>query len=217
MEPLYPLWIAHVFDHPAQDTRWYLKDHADFSVSDAEFVWLFTQTMLRAGRDLEPFDDIQVSSGLNYIFNNSCSNYIFQLIDGDVSKEVKSEALLSVQSLYADCLSPRCRPVLSHLSEPGASPLNSFCYMLWEVTPLMYWEGRARKEYFYESVLQVLAFALRCPNIACQESALHGLNHVRHYAKKQVEAIVDDFLQNNPGQRREMLNYAASARGGHLI
>lgn len=126
MGHLYPWWIAHVLDHPPQEPNWYFHEHSPFSVSDMEFVWLLTQTMQRSGTDLVPFDDIQVSNGLNYIFNNSCSNYVFQLLGSDLPKEVKSAALLSIQRLYADCLAPRCRPVLSYWEEPGAVPLNHY-------------------------------------------------------------------------------------------
>jgi len=215
MEHLYPLWIAHVFEHPSQQPDWHLHEDAPFSVSDAEFVWLFTQTMKRAGTDLIRFDDRQVSSGLNYIFNNSCSNYVFQLLDGDLPKEVKSSALLSIQRLYADCLAPRCHRVLAQ--EPGATALNSFCYMLWEETPLIYWEGRADKEYFYAAILEVLTFVLHSPNIACQESALHGLGHLHYRAAKQVEAIVTSFLRENRSLRPELLDYAKRARAGYIL
>ncbi len=217
MDDLYTRWIAHVFDHPPQDPDWYFHTDVLFPVSDAEFVALFMETMQRAGTDLTRFDDVQVNSGLHYIFNNSCSNYVFQLIDADLPKEIKAAALLSIKHLYSDCLAVRCRPVLSHRDEPGATPLNDFCYMLWDVTPLGYWEGRPYQAFFYDTVLDVMEFALSSPNIACIESALHGLGHLHAYVPKQVEQIIDRFLHENQKQQRELLAYAENARSGCIL
>jgi len=58
---------------------------------------------------------------------------------------------------------------------------------------------------------------LHSPNIACQESALHGLGHLHYRAAKQVEAIVTSFLRENRSLRPELLDYAKRARAGYIL
>lgn len=55
---------------------------------------------------------------------------------------------------------------------------------------------------------------LQLDNIACQESALHGLGHWHSAYPKEVERIIDAFLQSNLNIRPELEQYAQSARIG---
>jgi hypothetical protein len=220
IEALYADWIKHVFDHPAVDAnreglpKWYHSwDAPLFEVSDEEFLALFQKTMARCGTDLLRFTDAQVGNGLDYVFNPSCSNYIFQLRDGTLAREIKASAILSIAHLYSDCLGPRCKPILGHLNESGGA-LNAFCYMLWDVTPLTYWADNPDKIFFYEKVIETMAFGLRSTNIACVEGALHGLGHMQLDMPELVAHIVGQYILENPKARKEVLAYAMQARQG---
>ncbi len=106
---------------------------------------------------------------------------------------------------YRDCLAPRCGPVLSHLDEPGAKPLNTFCYILWDESPLCRWKG---------VVLDVMEEALSRSNPACVESALHGLNHRFHQSPSEVATIIDRSLTRARALRPKLLSYALTASRG---
>lgn len=213
----YQKWINHVFKHPVLEPQWYFDiDAPNFEVSNTEFVFLFIKTMLRCGIDLLEFDNAQVNQGLYYIFMNCCSDYMFQLRSASVSKEVKARAIIAIKHLYSDCFEKRCTPTLSHLNEPG-SPLNSICYMLWDITPLNYWEDSDDKDFLYEQVVDVLAFALKLPNIACVESALHGLGHTYMEAPKLVEQVLNEFLRENQLFNENLLSYAQFAKSGYIL
>lgn len=214
----YDQWIDHVFNHRVEDPAWYFNvDEPLFEVSDRELVALFTRTMLKCGVDLLPFDNAQIDLGLNYIFDNSCSNYSFQLRDSNLPIRDKARAIVAIKHLYSDCFEKRCAPVLSHLDEPGGTSLNYICYMLWDVTPLSYWGGCPNKEFFYQQVLDVLEFALKSSNIACVESALHGLGHIHCDVPKLVEQIVDRFLYENKQAPQKLLSYARDSKNGLII
>jgi hypothetical protein len=173
--------------------------------------------MLRSGTDLLVYSDGQVNQGLHYIFNNSCPNVVFAILDGNFPFEQKLNAIRSIQALYRDCFTLRCAPVLSHRDEPGANPLNGICYMLWDITPLAYWEERQRKEQAYAAVLDVLRCALSSPNPACVESALHGLGHMHYKIPRQVEQIVQSFLAKPHIQNEDLLQYARNASYGYVL
>jgi len=89
-----------------------------------------------------------------------------------VPVQLRLRAIEAIKTLYQDCFTPRCAPVLGHLNEPGANPLNQVCYMLWDASPLSYWENRPNREVFYGAVVDVLEMALKSPNPARVESAL---------------------------------------------
>lgn len=107
--------------------------------------------------------------------------------------------------------------MLGHLDEPGAGPLNQICYMLWDTTPLGYWEGSSEKETFYPVVLAVLGYALRSRNIACVESALHGLGHLRLHRERDVTPMIDEFIRSSPKLRPELRRYAENAAAGCIL
>ena len=116
----------------------------------------------------------------------------------------------------------RCTPHLSHLDgrrtdplEQGASPLNSACYMWWDILPIHGCPDIPERAEFDAEVLVVLQRLLAIPHDACRESALHGLGHwTIDYSK--VPFIIDDFLSHTPNLRPELVAYARSAKTGVL-
>ena len=218
MKDAYQDWLRHVFDHEVTKDQWFFEvDAPEFRAEPIQIVELMTKTMQRSGTDLAGYSDDQVGQGLNYVFSNSCSNLSFAVFDGSVGLNQKLEVLRSIAALYKDCFEPRCRPALGHLSEPDASrPLNYICYMFWDVTPLAYWDGKANEEKAYEVVLDVLAEALNSSNIACVESAVHGLGHV-HSRKlgSRVKRILGAFEPKLPDNR--LLPYVQAAATGCVL
>jgi hypothetical protein len=214
----YHAWLKHVFDRPVHDPAWYFDiDAPEFQADAKTITELVTRTMLRSGTDLLAYSNGQVNQGLHYIFNNACSNTVFAILDETVPFEQKVAAIRSIKLLYKDCFTPRCAPVLGHLDETGANPLNAICYMLWDVTPLTYWEKRERKDEAYAAILDVLKFALRSTNPACVESALHGLGHMHYKVSRQVEQIVQRFLSKPHIQNEYLLHYAKNAHRGYVL
>src|SRR5215813_9059455 len=159
----YDQWLSYVFDR-AHTGQGFSLDTPPFGVNHAEIVELITYTMLNSGHDLLGFSDGQVSLGLDIIFNNSFSDYAFSIRERTLPTMPRLRAIDSIKRLYSDCFEPRCAPVLHN--ERGTNSLNHVCFMLWDVTPVSYWEGYANKQLFYSKVLEVLEFALESRNQA---------------------------------------------------
>jgi len=213
----YPEWLTHVFDHEVTEPNWFFDvDEPEFRASDRELAELFSITMKNSGRDLCRYSDAQVDQGLNYIFSNSCSNFTFSILDGEIEVELKVAALRSIQTLYTDCFEVRCSPTLSHLDEPG-SRLNHMCYMLWDLTPLNYWEGRPERTEAYSAIVDVMEAGLASHNLACVEGALHGLGHTFPYLPERIGPLIARYIARNPSVRPELLRYARNAAVGHVL
>lgn len=213
MKDRYDEWIAHVFDHKVTDPAWFFDINApDFVAGPEEIARLIARTCTRCGTDLANFTTEQIGLGFNYIFSGSCSDFAFTILDDRTPPSTSLAAMESIKVLYKDCFEPRCKPALGHMSEPEASEiLNYVCYMFWDISPLSYWEGRAKKEQGLRAILDVLAFALNSSNIACVESALHGLGHVHSQSAAKVEQIIRSMEPRLPAR---LLPYARLAAKG---
>jgi hypothetical protein len=112
----------------------------------------------------------------------------------------------SFEVLFRELFAVRCTLELGHLSQGG--PLNGICYMWWD---LYCWDFIPR-DIFLSMIRTILAIE----HVACQESALHGLGHMRKVLdpNPEVEAIIDDFLGQHPNLRPELREYALRARTG---
>jgi hypothetical protein len=94
----YERWLKHVFDRPVDDPAWYVDiDASDFQADAQTITELVTTTMLRSGTDLLAYSDGQVNQGLHYIFNNSCSDVVFAILDGNIPFEQKLDAIRSIK------------------------------------------------------------------------------------------------------------------------
>lgn len=217
MPPRYQEWLGYVFDRPDTPDAWYFDFELPmFEADEVEQAELIAYTFEHCGRDLARFSERQVNYGLEYIFNNSCSDVVFALMSESVPVQLRLRAIEAIKTLYQECFTPRCAPVLGHLNEPGANPLNQVCYMLWDASPLSYWENRPNKEVFYGAVVDVLEAVLESPNPACVESALHGLGHLHSSHLERVEEVVGTYLRRNVFVAPGLQQYAQRAAVGYV-
>jgi hypothetical protein len=163
---------------------------------------------INSGEDLKDFNNLKVASGLKYIFDNSFSNYAFDLLSSELHSELRSSTFRSLYSLFEKCFAPRCTPLLSHgLNNMLDNPLNGVCYMFWDTSPLSTGGPDA---------LRVMENSLYLNNVACVESGLHGLGHAFYKNEKVVETAIDRFLASTPQIDEELLTYAMNARRGYI-
>lgn len=217
MPTRYQEWLHYVFDRPVTANGWYFDiECPDFAAEHVDFVLLVAHTMENCGRDLAGYSDAQVNHGLNYIFNNACSDVVFSLMDDAVPGPLRLRAISSIKILYRDCFTPRCAPVLGHIDEVGANPLNYICYMLWDISPLSYWENKLNRVVFYSAVIEVLEDALNSSNPACVESALHGLGHILSSCIERVTDVIATYQQLNVFVSPCLKAYAQQASTGNV-
>jgi hypothetical protein len=213
----YQDWLSHVFDREVTSPEWYFSEESTELPVPAQAIVSYVARLLNeCGTELQRFSDGQVCQGLKYIFDNGCSDTVFALKDESVPWAERQWAIASMSKLYSDCFESRCAPVLGHCNERG-NALNSVCYMLWDVTPLAWWENSQDRRQTYETVVAVLSGALTSPNIACVESALHGLGHIHSNAIDLVEAEISAFLSRTSNKDQRILEYAKNALRGNVL
>lgn len=123
----------------------------------------------------------------------------------------------AIANVFTDLFASRCAPVLSHIDEPGAVPLNTVCYMWWDEFPGLALSDDPDCDRLHRAAIDVMRRTLRLDSIACQEAALHGLGHWAHDRPDDVTAVIDEFLRDGRGRRAELTSYARSARCGCVL
>jgi len=213
----YHEWLHFVFDRSVTSHGWYFDDDfQNFDADRTEIALLVAQTMENCGRDLGAYSQDQIGYGLSYIFNNSCSDIAFSLMDESVDISLRLRAIASIKFLYQDYLTPNCAPILCASGVGRQNQLSHICYMLWDVSPLAWWENRANRVVFYDAVVDVLAEALTSTNPACVESALHGLGHIHSNHLERVEKVISVYLRRNVFVAPQLKEYAQCASVGNV-
>ena len=210
-------WLEHVFDHPVTDPAWHwASDAPQWQDSQGQVATHIAETFEQSGRLLARFSDEQLDQGFWFLVDNSCSEFMCCLVDPNVPLPLRLRALCAFVPLFEQVMAARCSPHLSHLAEKGANPLNSACYMWWDILPIHGRPEEAAPTEFDSEVLAVLRRLLSIPHDACRESALHGVSEwVIYYP--QAASIVDDFLSSAGNLRPELASYAQRAKVGNVL
>lgn len=222
---LYQQQLEHVFNRPVTEPAWYWQVGDDgeadpFKDEDPLTAFEFIETLCEApGKHLAAYSDDQIGQGLNFIFNNSCSNLTHGFKAAPVSFERKEAALRSLFHLFRDVMAVRCSPQQAVGRQEKSAPLNHICYMFWDETPLSgQWNEvtKAERRAYYEAVAWVMQQCLSSPNPAVVESGLHGLGHMVFDYPSVAAPILDAYLDQNKGRPNALINYARAARTGMI-
>ena len=212
-------WIARCFDHPEGDRDWWVEDLAPPPppVVLAEHL---ARLFERPAWLLERFTPTQVDQGLWYLGGGG-SGYLLRAVDDAVPVPLQHRWVRAIGVVYRELFAPHCAEFYGHLDrgpEP-AHPLNASCYMWWDRDGLEQ-AAVARsphaRAHLVDPIFAVLADALALPSVACRESALHGLGHLKPSHPDRVRRLVDAFTAQG-GHPPELVRYAAGAREGRVL
>jgi hypothetical protein len=207
-------WVDGIFDHPVGKPEWFWDLDADTCEEDDETnVDYLARLFADSGRLLRRFHDAQVNQGLNMIVSNSCSDHAFSIVGGDAPWPARRRAIRAIFDVYAGCFANRCAEGLSHCKEV-ANPLNSICYMWWDVFPAWGDPGDPSQSDEAGEYLGVMERCLSLTHHACLEGALHGLGHWQLIFPERVEPIIERFLRERNDLRPELVAYARRAHDG---
>jgi hypothetical protein len=215
-------WLSYVFDHPVDQHKleWYWDVDRDWwSAHDhpAQTLEFLTQAFENAEVLFQPYSDAQLNQGLWFIVSNACSDHMLALMGEDVPWSAQKRCLHSFRQLFEGCFAKRCSPHLSHIDEPGANPLNSVCYMWWDLIPFYGHPEEPAWQEFDQDILQVMEATLQLDSIACRESALHGLGHWQRHYPERVGDIIDQFSMSHKDLPEKLQEYMMNAYVGYVL
>jgi hypothetical protein len=206
---------------PPDWVRWHFKIGAEYwkySANPARTVEYICQLFSSIDVLTKPYTDAQIEQGVQYLINGSFSNYMHTLGNNTVALSERSACAAAFHDVYAKLYAKKCAPDLGHLNFAGhrGNPLNSSCYMWWDIIPFYGKSGDAREQ-LDATMLDVMAKTLDIDHEACREGALHGLGHWKGAYPEFVEATIDRFLADNPHISSSLRSYAQAARNGSVL
>ena len=211
-------WVAFIFDHPADGPEWYWAPDAAYwtgsAAVTAEYVTRLFEDPCPA---LLGFSEAQLNQGLWYLISPGLGEHMLCLDDPSLALDARVRCIRSCESLFRKLLLPRCSPHLSHRDWTGAAPLNSVCYMWWDLMPVYGGSKTEDRLALQGTALSTMAAILALDSVACQESALHGLGHWHAAFPREVESLIDRFIASHANVVPELLEYARSARCGCVL
>jgi hypothetical protein len=178
-------------------------------VTDELALEYLTRLFEHPGKALRYFSDRQIAAGL-WELGPGDAHCLF---NRDLPVEARLRLIGSVEILFRDFFAASCVPGLSHATKEHISPLNTICYMWWEVITWGWQKDDPAAERLTARDLDVMESVLRLSNPACQEAALHGLGHMVGHSDRALE-VMERFLAHSPDLDPALLEYARAARTG---
>jgi hypothetical protein len=204
-------WLDRVFENPVSTQGYDRVVDCGLCPPDVQVDYL-ARVFEHPEEYLAPYSNAQINQSFWFLLSTD-SDAGDALVDANVPWSMRARCLATIPSLFERLFASRCDPGLSHLDEVRSNPLNSACYMWWDLFPT--W-GRPDDPTQAESdglLLGVMSRLLGLEHEACWESALHGLGHWALHYPNQVATIVEDFLERH-ALRPELELYARAARYG---
>lgn len=178
-------------------------------VPDAAAVEYLSRLFENPEESLRYFSDRQIAAGL-WELGPGDAHCVY---NHEIDVEKRERLIGSVETFFRDFFDKRCRRELSHGASEHVSPLNSICYMWWEVITWGWQKGDPVAERLAAKDLDVMEAVLQLSNPACKEAALHGLGHMVSRSER-AGAIIDRFLGGASNAPAELFDYARAARTG---
>lgn len=210
---LFDAWVDALFNHPEGNGDWrfeYTPKLEEALTPPEELIPEFICRLNQKMREISLYySDWQLAMGLSYIYDPACSDLARAVQCGTSPLSIRLQAVSSMKNIYTDCFELRCLPALGHLSEEG-NELNGICYMLWDITPI-----RSGGIEIYRAISGLLEYVLTLKNIACIESALHGLGHLV-YQRPDAAHTIQNFITKSKRIDPRLLRYAEAAKTGYI-
>jgi hypothetical protein len=202
------------------ETAWYFKLDAEFwydeEAGPTKTVHYLTALFTDIDTLTVPYTDTQINQGINYLISNACSNYMFALLEAEVPLSVRIACVQSFYDVYAKLYAVRCTSPELDWWDAGHNPLNTTCYMWWDMTPFYGKSGDPVREQLDEPMLEVMVKTLQLKNDVCRQGALHGLGHWQYKYREFVRQAINQFLEQTPDISDFLHDYAIAARAGRV-
>lgn len=204
---------------PDEWVQWYFKRNEEpgYDVYESnQTVNYLTQLFSDIDRQTAAYTDAQINQGINYLISNTCSDYMFALLEAEVPLGARIACVRSFYDVYAKLYAVRCTSPELDWWDAGYNPLNTTCYMWWDIIPFYGKSGDPVREQLDEPMLEVMVKTLQLKNDVCRQGALHGLGHWQYKYREFVRETINQFLEETPDLSEFLREYAVAARAGRV-
>lgn len=162
-------------------------------------------------RIFKPFSEDEIAASLEFIFSPGSSDLVFFVVGDSIEMRTTFLFVDSIVELYKGYLSSR----LGSFLLKNDSALSYFFYSVWDVIPIrQVYSESSRQKIVDDYVIDALEKILSIGNVACVESALHGLGHWYYTNPLKVKRIIKKHLSHLP---KPLVEYAKKAMSGDVL
>jgi len=208
-------FTQYLYERPVDGTEWYFcEGHEDPDLTKDQLVKLATLAFMDVAKAASKFDEKQVCMGLRYLINPSCGPIPYLYLDTSVDFAIRSKAIVSMRDVFRN-LFVNLDGEYGLYRISGGLPLSyrEMCYMWWDMFPRHGVPSRTDMEETDAVICQTIESILEIENLACQESALHGLGHWFSSRPDEVVRAIESFL---PRASINLKEYAIDAMQGRI-
>ena len=200
--------------HTEDQAKWFDRDDFVEKVFDNTEVVLFASDIYNNISKISlNYSGLQICHGLEYLINSASGFVCYAFLDKSVDENLRLISIKNMRNVFDAIFSEKCNTALGHLSNTQLSCYNYLCYMWWDIFPR---HGVPKDNHFFKTdnvIIELLEYILSLENIACKESALHGLGHW-HVGYPD---IVKNIIQKaQPALPEVLKNYAEQAMSGSV-
>ncbi|MGO9244485.1 MAG: hypothetical protein ACLQDC_06905 [Verrucomicrobiia bacterium] len=127
-------WVKWVFDHPVTKPEWHQEENAEeWTASPVVITDYITRLFEEAPTLLSGYSDAQAAQGLWFLASGIFCEGVPAIYKEPILQSQRERCIRSIYTLFESYFAAKCSLHLSHIDEPGANPLNSVCYMWWDL------------------------------------------------------------------------------------
>lgn len=199
-------WCRAIFAAPVKKESSALDPGPWRTMPSAEAVDFMTRAFSSPRTVWRGFDEASIAQGLRLVIDPALG-WAERLLEDELPWPARKRAIESIVTLFREQFggAPSLPP-----------PLASICYMFWDVFPTWGDPNDPDVAEVDRALLGCMESILRIDSTACQESALHGLNHWQTAYPEAVMAIIDAYLARHPKLDPELRQHAEWAKRGAM-
>ena len=205
MEP-FQHWLEAAFN----------ESDADIQFTSRELAQHFTRFNREIGQIRDHWSDVQIAKGVWYLYG--CGSGYLAEVSGLEPGPLVDDFFSSVPQLYTDLFEARCSHFFSHIDQGSerANPLNSVCYMLWDMDCGIDSFRFSGIEAHINHSIQTLERLAESPHPAVIESVIHGLGHMIDDFRERAQPPLEKILSRDDIPT-ELHDYARNAIQGNIL
>lgn len=209
----YEGWVDSIFSAKSEETDFFESIYFYSPKEQACALRLSIEVFRNINSVIERYGEHSVCKGLFFFINGMKSHMPYLFTSAELPTELRLEAIEAIYYVFVNFFEPRCQQIASHGRDVSLGCLNDLCYMWWDEFPYHGGGGGADDNVINKAFLSLLERLLNLRNVACKESALHGLGHWHISCPEEVSEIIGNHLNDMPN---ELIDYAMQATCGNV-
>jgi hypothetical protein len=207
-------FVSFIFERSDDRREWYFDpEFINPELSASKAVQFSSSVFSNIRVYANQFTEGQLSLGLNYLINPSCSSNCYSFLDASLDEVTRISAIASMYDVFQYVFTKIASEMPTHNVQTPPYTYNYICYMWWDVFPRHGIPMQRDLKGIDNVILDTLRKILMLNSIACKESALHGLAHWHTAYPEFVQQTIDSMSSGIPVQLKK---FAGNARAGSV-